>query len=736
MHLTSQTPIDITLQDFGIKSANEGFAISEDVSFSLSTFYGMIIVVPFKVVQANLCTSDYNFRYNIAFKYDATDNALLSLYIKGSGTVGRFYCRTLSYSYVTSGSDTSSYEHLYIDTWYYFVAVYDKTDSSHVSLMTTIYGNAWLSAPTVTYCDTALMNQSQQIANNMNILLGKYYTKTDNGDRLVFRTAKLKYSSSFQIPKTIGEAPLGPDDDVWVSFDYLLLDDEDKFIAVEDFPTGSNVHMLVPDYTNAITHGGHTTPTVTTDKFSDYAEAGLIALANNLDNTCTINIPNTGNWVVDALAWVLEQMVEVITDAFISGLMVLIKTFGPLGDLVLTSGQNLFEDSIGGLAGWIRGMVNLEVSSYYDIGVKMGDLIGAVVTDMGFDGDTSEPILAVDLSSAASWLALTASQFRIPKGISIDLFSTNFSFSTLFEALFAFIPAPLLNTIFPTSEHWPGRTSVSGNDPTITGHTGQGVRWVDVGVAFISYGIILPQVIQLLAHLGPNVLKAGFNLIFNRVKPRATNEDVIECLGIAVNNDFEPTGDTLVDKLTTITNYTNEVESLLKNATYGLSALENLVDTLETSIATMDGNTDEIELLLKDGVYGLEQIKDLVNTTITDISTNHSLLVHETYGLSIIKSELSSLISDFSSETNVLTSNSLKYRLQSIQSEMDSEVSDSIKSDLSKLKAELYASDKTYTLREQMAFIRNYIQAIHEYLLDPMGNERPSKMLSTFWVET
>jgi hypothetical protein len=49
--------------------------------------------------------------------------------------------------------------------------------------------------------------------------------------------------------------------------------------------------------------------------------------------------------------------------------------------------------------------------------------------------------------------------------------------------------------------------------------------------------------------------------------------------------------------LGTVEGYTDEVESLLKNATYGLSALETLVDDVEDNQAAMRGGAETLESL-------------------------------------------------------------------------------------------------------------------------------------------
>lgn len=66
-----------------------------------------------------------------------------------------------------------------------------------------------------------------------------------------------------------------------------------------------------------------------------------------------------------------------------------------------------------------------------------------------------------------------------------------------------------------------------------------------------------------------------------------------------------PAGASLAADLLTIDNFVDEIESLLKNGTYGLSALETLID--------------EVETLLKNGTYGLAALDTDLGTLITSV---------------------------------------------------------------------------------------------------------------------
>ena len=82
--------------------------------------------------------------------------------------------------------------------------------------------------------------------------------------------------------------------------------------------------------------------------------------------------------------------------------------------------------------------------------------------------------------------------------------------------------------------------------------------------------------------------------------------------------------------------YVDEVESLLKNATYGLSALQTLINAIpttpeleadaQTRYNDLKGYVDEIESLLKNATYGLEALDTDLNTIIGYVDEVESLL--------------------------------------------------------------------------------------------------------------
>lgn len=125
-------------------------------------------------------------------------------------------------------------------------------------------------------------------------------------------------------------------------------------------------------------------------------------------------------------------------------------------------------------------------------------------------------------------------------------------------------------------------------------------------------------------------------------------------------------------KIDVITSYIEEVEPLLKNTTYGLSAIKTGVNNLSTQVSTsqttvvnevqtqanenevkidsvvsqittvsnkvdintsklntIEGYTDEVEALLKNTTYGLEVIKNKVNDIDTNASVNKTTLQNE-----------------------------------------------------------------------------------------------------------
>lgn len=135
--------------------------------------------------------------------------------------------------------------------------------------------------------------------------------------------------------------------------------------------------------------------------------------------------------------------------------------------------------------------------------------------------------------------------------------------------------------------------------------------------------------------------------------------DVVGVQTLEQRLGFQTSGSVESD-LTTIKGYTDEVESLLKNATYGLSALNTDLDTLITRLgdpspSTIKALIDSIESKLDNGTYGLSALQ----TLLTDIEGTgfvkdthslvnieayvdevESLLKNATYGLSALKTEI------------------------------------------------------------------------------------------------
>jgi hypothetical protein len=219
-----------------------------------------------------------------------------------------------------------------------------------------------------------------------------------------------------------------------------------------------------------------------------------------------------------------------------------------------------------------------------------------------------------------------------------------------------------------------------------------------------------------------------------------------------VKADVDSTTSVLSAKLDVVTSYTDEVEPLLKNSSYGLSALQTLVNSLSTQLATarsaIEGDissssnsqtvllnqiisnqssgsgsiltqialvaskcdivlsyTDEVEPLLKNTTYGLSALKteldsiltkvlltaqetdlvshmsttstnftnlsaqvttavndvlintNLLNIIVSYVNTLNPLLTNATYGLSALKAELDTILTNASLNTTSINSN-------------------------------------------------------------------------------
>lgn len=55
---------------------------------------------------------------------------------------------------------------------------------------------------------------------------------------------------------------------------------------------------------------------------------------------------------------------------------------------------------------------------------------------------------------------------------------------------------------------------------------------------------------------------------------------------------------------------------------------------------------------------------------------------------------------------------------------------------VSVVKGETYAEAKTHDLRAQIVYVRNYMEAVYQYLLDSMSNQRPDPNDAQYWIET
>jgi len=104
------------------------------------------------------------------------------------------------------------------------------------------------------------------------------------------------------------------------------------------------------------------------------------------------------------------------------------------------------------------------------------------------------------------------------------------------------------------------------------------------------------------------------------ISSRATQSDII--------SDSTPFAGA---DIATIKAYVDEVESLLKNATYGLSALKTEIDANETKIDTIDGIVDELKA---DAVYSMTFWSDLqltatIPAVAADVNLPQALVISE-----------------------------------------------------------------------------------------------------------
>jgi len=117
----------------------------------------------------------------------------------------------------------------------------------------------------------------------------------------------------------------------------------------------------------------------------------------------------------------------------------------------------------------------------------------------------------------------------------------------------------------------------------------------------------------------------------------------------------------------------DEVEPLLKNATYGLSALDTDLDAIILYV-------DEVESLLKNAIYGLSNLKTLIDSVNTRLD-------HGTYGLSALHTHLEScetkldiannalgLITGYTDEVESLLKNAT-YGLSALNTDLDAIIS-------------------------------------------------------------
>lgn len=198
--------------------------------------------------------------------------------------------------------------------------------------------------------------------------------------------------------------------------------------------------------------------------------------------------------------------------------------------------------------------------------------------------------------------------------------------------------------------------------------------------------------------------------IVNEVISQANqNETKIDTV---LSNQSSDTSDILVqvgvanNKLDVVTSYTDEVEALLKNATYGLNAAKNLQDSNYANLANditevqsevilqstnvqakiddvVGGNfdailteinsnenkldvilsyTDEVEALLKNTTYGLSKLKDKLDVVQNSQTTNTSFILNEIIAqtnenedkIDTIYSQIPTIINEINSNENKL----------------------------------------------------------------------------------
>lgn len=132
----------------------------------------------------------------------------------------------------------------------------------------------------------------------------------------------------------------------------------------------------------------------------------------------------------------------------------------------------------------------------------------------------------------------------------------------------------------------------------------------------------------------------------------------------------------VLNQLSIIASYTDTVEPLLNNATYGLSALKTELDsilsnlavdfsTLNASLSSTSGVTntkvDNVSAKVDTSILDILVNTNLLNTIVSYVNTIQPTLDNATYGLAALKTELDNILTNDSLNTTSINSNIISY---------------------------------------------------------------------------
>jgi hypothetical protein len=262
----------------------------------------------------------------------------------------------------------------------------------------------------------------------------------------------------------------------------------------------------------------------------DDLKSSFDSLALLLDGAMTFNPPAlTLPWPFDGVASVINDIMEVLTEGFelltdipISLFISLVKS---LSNLIDDIGQAINSQGAR-FSGWIGSQLSFSVSSWYEVGAKISDIINDFSSDMGFSAGFKEPLIGLDIGT--SW-GLLSTSFKIPRMITVTFFGMNVNFGLL-ELPFFMVPGPYRRMMVPTSDQWPGRTATSGNIPTfITSHTGKGVPMIDFIGALVVYSLTIVGA-GVLAQYAPKASLSLLKSLLGFLPTKPTNQDILLAL--------------------------------------------------------------------------------------------------------------------------------------------------------------------------------------------------------------